>query len=155
MDHTAKLVRYTFSGIGLLAICLVSAAVIVGVTDQEPKAKIVRVSTAPTVSSVIYFSITPGIKPAPDGKLHDAYSITNFNVRVGQPIKLVVNNTDDVPHGIEAEAIGVNLQLKPGIHTYTLLVTKAGKIAWHCDFPCDPWSMSHDGYMRGIITAVA
>ena len=43
---------------------------------------------------------------------------------------------------------------KPGTHSYTLLVTKSGVFQWHCNYPCDPYSMMHDGYMRGTITSV-
>jgi hypothetical protein len=39
------------------------------------------------------------------------------------------------------------------MHTYTLLVRKAGRFQWLCMMPCDPYSMAHDGYMRGYITA--
>jgi plastocyanin len=155
-NHTSHLVRKFFIALSLAAVCLTATAVIIGVADQD-RTSIKRVPGAapPSVSAVVYLTVAPGMMPASDGTLHDAYSTTNVNVRVGQPVKLVVNNTDDVPHGIEAEAAGVNLSLKPGKHTYTLLVSKAGKFAWHCEFPCDPWSMAHDGYMRGVITATA
>jgi membrane fusion protein, multidrug efflux system len=101
----------------------------------------------------VYLSVSPGIKPGADGKLHDAWSQTDFAVHVGQQVKLVINNTDTVPHSISSPAAGVNIVAKPGTHTYTLVVNKAGKFQWFCGYPCDPYSMSHDGYMHGTIVA--
>jgi hypothetical protein len=34
-----------------------------------------------------------------------------------------------------------------------MLVHKAGRFQWFCGMPCDPYSMAHNGYMRGYITA--
>lgn len=107
---------------------------------------------APAVSS-LDLSVSPAIKPGPDGQLHDAFSITDFHVRAGQPVTLRVNNTDSMDHSITAPEAGVSIIVKPGKHTYTLLVTKPGRFLWYCIYPCDPWSMQHDGYMRGSITA--
>ncbi len=118
----------------------------------RPVNQVVKVSGAP-VQPVVYLSVTPGIKPGLDGKLHDAYSVTNFYAHVGQPVKLVINNTDTVPHSINAPDIGVDIVARPGTHTYTLLVRKSGRFLWTCMMPCDPYSMSHMGYMRGYITA--
>ena len=67
--------------------------------------------------------------------------------------KLVIDNTDTAAHSIVAPAAGVSIMVKPGTHTYTLLVRKAGRFQWFCGMPCDPYSMAHDGYMRGFITA--
>jgi heme/copper-type cytochrome/quinol oxidase subunit 2 len=69
-------------------------------------------------------------------------------------VKLVINNTDGAPHSITAPAAGVNLVIRPGRHTYTLLVHKTGRFQWYCMEPCDPYAMSHTGYMRGDITSV-
>jgi hypothetical protein len=33
--------------------------------------------------------------------------------------------------------------------------SQAGSYQWFCALPCDPWAMSHDGYMRGHITVTA
>ena len=70
-------------------------------------------------------------------------------------MKLVINNTDDATHSITSPAAGVNIVVKPGLHTYTLLVKKAGNFDWRCMYPCDPWSMKHFGYMMGHITSVS
>jgi nitrous oxide reductase len=114
--------------------------------------QVVKVSGA-AVQPVVYMSVTPEIKPGTDGKLHDAFSVTNFYAHVGQPVKLVINNTDTVDHSINSPDVGVNIVAKPGTHTYTLIVRKAGRFLWLCMMPCDPYSMSHIGYMRGYIIA--
>lgn len=114
--------------------------------------QVVKVSGA-AVEPVVYMSVTPGIKPGTDGKLHDAFSVTNFYAHVGQPVKLVINNTDTVDHSINSPGAGVNIVARPGTHTYTLLVRRPGRFLWMCMMPCDPYSMSHIGYMRGYITA--
>lgn len=98
--------------------------------------------------------MSAGLQPGADGKLHDASSVTNFEVHADQPMKLVINNTDSGPHSITAPAADVNIIVRPGTHTYTLLVRKTGRFLWYCSQPCDPFSMSHLGYMRGYITAI-
>jgi heme/copper-type cytochrome/quinol oxidase subunit 2 len=114
---------------------------------------VVKISGAPVVEPTVYLTVSPGVKPGADGKLHDAFSVTNFYAHAGQPVKLVINNTDTAAHSIVAPGAGVRIMVKPGMHTYTLLVRKAGRFQWFCMMPCDPYSMAHDGYMRGYITA--
>lgn len=96
-------------------------------------------------------------KKESDGKKHDAFSKTDFAVKVGQPTRLLIDNTDDMPHTITAPATGVNITVRPGVHTYTMVATKAGRFRWVCVLPCDGgpngWAMSHAGYMAGFITA--
>jgi heme/copper-type cytochrome/quinol oxidase subunit 2 len=92
-------------------------------------------------------------KKGPEGQMHDDLTVTEFNVTVGRPETLRIDNTDDVPHSITAPEAGVNIVVQPGTHDYTLLVNKPGKFEWNCMYPCDPWSMQHVGYMRGFITA--
>lgn len=120
----------------------------------RPIVQVVKMSGAASVVPVEYLSVTPGIKPASDGKLHDAFSVTDFVVHAGQPVKLVINNTDDVPHSITSPGAGVNILARPGQHTYTLLVSKSGRFRWYCMEPCDPYSMTHPGYMQGSITSI-
>ena len=141
----------------VLALIGADVALINGAQAAPPRpiVQVVKMSGTAAVEPVVYVSVTPGIKPAPDGKLHDAYSVTNFVVHAGKPIKLVINNTDDVPHSITSPEAGVNILVKPGSHAYTLLVPKSGKFHWYCMQPCDPYSMSHMGYMQGTITSIA
>lgn len=116
--------------------------------------QVVKVSGSVPVVGTVYLSVSPGIKPGPDGKLHDAFSVTSFYVHAGQPVRLVIDNTDTAIHSITSAAAGVNIVVKPGTHTYTLLVKHTGVFQWHCAYPCDPYSMMHDGYMRGTITSI-
>jgi hypothetical protein len=52
-------------------------------------------------------------------------------------------------HSITATGAGV----KPGVHTYTLIVHSTGRFKWVCAYPRDPFSMVHTSYMQGYITA--
>jgi heme/copper-type cytochrome/quinol oxidase subunit 2 len=148
------------AGLGSIAmvLALIGADVVLingaQASPPRPIVQVVKMSGTGAVEPVVYLSVTPGIKPAPDGKLHDAFSVTNFTVHAGSPVKLVINNTDSGPHSIIAPAAGVNILVRPGLHTYTLLVHRSGRFHWYCMQPCDPYSMSHVGYMQGSITSV-
>jgi hypothetical protein len=76
---------------------------------------------------------------------------------VGQPLKLRIDNTDNQPHSITSPGAGLNITIRPGAHTYTLIVAKAGRFLWFCVFPCDSdangWAMRHPSYMSGYISA--
>ena len=143
-----------------LVLALIGTDVTVIQAAQNPPPRpivtrqVVKVNGTAQVASTIYMSVSPGVKPGPDGKLHDAFSVTSFDVHAGQPVKLVIDNTDTVPHSITSPGAGVNIVAKPGTHTYTLLVHRTGVFQWHCNYPCDPYSMMHDGYMRGTITSI-
>jgi plastocyanin len=138
----------------ILALIAVDIVLINGIQPAQarPITQVVKISGAPAVQPTVYLTVSPGVKPGTDGKLHDAYSVTDFYAHAGQPVKLVINNTDDVAHSIVAPNAGVKIMVKPGTHTYTLLVRKAGRFQWFCMMPCDPYSMAHNGYMRGFIT---
>jgi hypothetical protein len=140
----------------VLALIAVDVVAINGAQGApvRPVVNVVKLSSATTVEPTVYLTVSPGIKPGPDGQLHDAFSVTDFTVKAGQPVKLVINNTDTSDHSITALAAGVNIVVRPGTHTYTLLVKKQGRFSWICTFPCDPYSMTHVGYMRGYITSV-
>jgi heme/copper-type cytochrome/quinol oxidase subunit 2 len=139
----------------ILALIAVDIVLVNGIQPAQahPVTQVVKISGAPAVQPTVDLTVSPEIKPGADGKLHDAFSVTNFYVHAGQPIKLVINNTDDAAHSIVAPSAGVSITVKPGTHTYTLIVRKAGRFQWFCGMPCDPYSMAHDGYMRGFITA--
>jgi len=148
--------------LGALAIVLaligLDVALINGAQAAKPRPiihrQVVKVSGTTAMAGTVYLSVTPGVKPGPDGKLHDAFSVTSFTVHAGKAVKLVINNGDDVPHSITSPTAGVNIVVKPGSHTYTLLVNKSGTFEWYCNYPCDPFSMMHAGYMRGTITSI-
>lgn len=151
--------RWTLAGVsalGLFAALVAVDLLAIGNLQSRPRpvVNVVRVAGAAPVQRTVYLSVGPGIKPGPAGRLHDAFSITSFTVHAGQPVKLVINNTDNVPHSITSTAAGVNIVARPGVHSYRLLVAHPGKFIWHCAYPCDPYSMRHLGYMMGTITAI-
>lgn len=151
--HKPRLAMLGAGGAMVLAIAGAVALIVAAQQPAQAKRSIVVISASAPVLSVVDLSVSPAIKPGPDGQLHDAFSVTDFHVRVGQPVKLVINNTDTMDHSIIAPAVGVSIIARPGRHSYTLLVKKPGRFLWHCTYPCDPWSMQHIGYMRGYITA--
>jgi uncharacterized cupredoxin-like copper-binding protein len=156
-DRTSRITIAAMAAVGaVLALIAIDVVVINGAqaAPARPIVQVMKMSGAPAVLPVVYLTVSPGVKPGPDGKLHDAFSVTNFNVHAGQPVKLVINNTDTAPHSINAPTAGVNIVVRPGTHTYTLVVRRTGRFEWYCMMPCDPYSMAHVGYMRGFITAL-
>jgi len=155
-----KTSKITLAAMGAVAAVLVliglDVALVGGAQAAPPRPvlQVVKMSGTTAVQPVVYLTVSPGVKPGPDGKLHDAFSVTNFEVHAGQAVKLVINNTDNGPHSITSPSAGVNILVRPGTHTYTLLVRKTGRFEWYCTQPCDPYSMSHVGYMRGYITSI-
>ena len=124
----------------------------VGVT-QARVAQAASPAASTTPAPVESLKVIPEYKVGPDGQKHDAFTQTEFHVKVGQPLKLRIDNTDEAPHSITAPGAGVNIIVQPGVHTYTLLVKTAGHYQWFCALQCDEWAMQHIGYMSGYITA--
>lgn len=112
-------------------------------------------ATLPT--KTISLKVVPAGKLGPDGIKHDTFSQTEYAVKVGQKLDLKIDNTDEGEHSITSPEIGVNIIVKPGIHTYELTVREKGRFSWFCVIPCDDtangWAMQHAGYMSGYITA--
>ena len=166
VDHTGRVVLEWLAGAGIVAALLISIVALIQ-SGQKSEPRVVtqpaatQSATAPPAATTPVrtesLKIVGGSKLGPDGKKHDEFTKTEFAVKVGQPLKLKIDNTDDVPHSITAPVVGVNLTIKPGVHTYTLTVTQAGKFQWFCIIPCDSdaggWAMSHPGFMAGYITA--
>jgi plastocyanin len=146
------------TAIGMATVALVVASQNHTSTMVMPSAPVAAaaVPSAP-VAQPISVSVAGSIKKGPDGKMHDAFSRTNFAVKVGQPTQLRIDNKDASPHSITAPGTGVNIIITPGVHTYTIIATKAGRYEWMCVIPCDSdahgWAMKHPGYMAGYITA--
>lgn len=166
VDHTGKTVLEWLAGAGIVAALLISIVALIQ-SGQKSEPRVVTQPTAtqgaaaaPAVTAPARaesLKIVGGSKLGPDGKKHDEFTKTEFAVKVGQPLKLKIDNTDDVPHSITAPVAGINLTIKPGVHTYSLVVTQAGRFQWFCIIPCDSdaggWAMSHPGFMAGYITA--
>lgn len=165
-----KIVLEWLGGIGVLAALVLS---IVAITrSSEHNTVTITSGVAPPASSAATGTATSTPKPAvetvslkivpegrlgPDGKKHDYYTKTEFAVKVGQRLDLRIDNTDEGEHSITSPEIGVNIIVKPGIHTYQLVVREKGRFSWFCVIPCDSnangWAMQHAGYMSGYITA--
>ena len=97
-------------------------------------------------------------KKGSDGNWHDAYLPADFSVNAGATVHVTVYNYDDMPHSFTATEIGVNQEIaagsegKPSKTTFTFTApAQAGSYEWFCDMPCDPWAMSHEGFMRGHV----
>jgi plastocyanin len=147
-----RLTLTLFAGIVVLATISITISVIASsmMTYRHPSPVSVAVASAPEQVSLY---VAPSWKPGPGGERHDAFSKTNFNVKVGQQLRLTIDNRDSAVHSITAAGAGVNVVVQPGVHTYTLVVHQTGRFKWVCAYECDPFSMGHVGYMQGYITA--
>ena len=144
------------AGAGILAAVLLSMVALVQSSERDEARAASQIAAEqaaalPPVAKVVVLKIIPEGKLGPEGEKHDAFTTTEFNVRVGQPQQLRIDNTDTVPHSITSPGAGVSIVLMPGTHTYTLLVRHAGVFLWFCAFRCDEWAMQHPGYMSGYI----
>jgi hypothetical protein len=163
-----KIVLEVFAGLGIVAALLMSIIALNQSGERNAVAMTSR-TAAPAAAVVasgggasqpaerVSLSVIPTVKPGPDGKKHDAMTQTDFTVKVGQKLELRINNTDQGEHSITSPQIGVNLIIKPGIHTYEVVVKEKGRFSWFCLIPCDSeangWAMQHAGFMAGYITA--
>jgi hypothetical protein len=164
-----KIVLEVLAGVGIFAALMMSI-IALSQSSQHNTVTITSGTAAPATGSssaagsvaalptkLVSFKVIPTSKLGPDGKKHDAMTQTEFSVKVGQKLQMTVDNTDEGEHSITSPEIGVNIVLKPGIHTYQLVVKEKGRFSWFCVIPCDSeangWAMQHAGYMGGYITA--
>ena len=163
-----KIVLEWLAGVGVFAALLMSIIALsqssqhntVTITSGTPPAATSSAAvTAPSKlpPEVVSLKVIPGGKLGPDGKMHDEFTTTEYSVKVGQRLELRIDNTDEGEHSITSPVIGVNIIVKPGKHTYELVVKEKGRFSWFCVIPCDSetngWAMQHAGYMGGYITA--
>lgn len=94
-----------------------------------------------------------------DGSWHDAFLPADFSVKAGATVQVTVYNYDDMPHTFTAMGLGTNVEIaagsegKPSKTTFTFRAPQqAGSYEWYCSLPCDPWSMTHFGFMKGHVT---
>lgn len=168
VNRQGKVVLEWLAGVGIFAALLMSIIALVQSGQRSAATAIAKATPAPAPVTAAVPAVVPsvqtvslkvigGSKVGPDGKKHDVFTKTDLAVKVGQPLKLRIDNTDDVPHSITAPVPGVNITVQPGTHTYTLLVKQAGRFQWFCIIPCDSdangWAMQHAGFMSGYITA--
>jgi hypothetical protein len=162
VDRDSKIVLQILAGVAIFAALVMSTVALVlsggktgsTTTVTQPA---VAAAAAPTGAPLITLSVAGGNKRGPDGKLHDSFSKTNFAVKVGRPTQLRIDNKDPSTHSITSPQTGVSIVILPGVHTYTITATTAGRFEWLCIIPCDTdakgWAMTHPGYMAGYITA--
>ncbi len=143
------------TAMGIATLALVVASQNHTSTMVMPSAPVAAIPSAPAAHT-ISFSVAGSIKKGPDGKMHDAFSRTNFAVKVGKPTQMRIDNKDASSHSITAPGTGVSIIVEPGVHTYTVIATTAGRYKWMCVIPCDSgangWAMTHPGYMAGYLT---
>lgn len=105
-------------------------------------------------------------KRGPDGKWHDAFLPANFTVHAGAQVTVTVTNYDQSGHTFTSSTLSntsvINQQIAPGTNSgprttkFTFRApSRPGKYLWWCSMPCDPYAMSHIGYMRGYVTVTA
>ncbi|HWA53109.1 MAG TPA: cupredoxin domain-containing protein [Solirubrobacterales bacterium] len=98
-------------------------------------------------------------KMGSDGSWHDAFLPADFSIKPGSLVRVTVYNYDDAEHTFTSNSLGTNATIaggsesEPAVTTFTFRAPeKAGRYGWLCALPCDPWAMSHDGFMRGFVT---
>jgi hypothetical protein len=168
VNRDGKVVLAWLGGAGVLAALLLSILALTKSADRNTVTITSGVAAPATTSTpsgspgglptqTVSLKVIPAGKRGPDGIMHDTFSHTEFAVKVGQKLDLKIDNTDEGEHSITSPEIGVNIIVKPGVHTYELVVKEKGRFSWFCVIPCDDkangWAMQHAGYMSGYITA--
>ncbi len=168
VNRDGKIVLAWLGGIGVVVALLLSILALTKSADRNT-VTITSGAAAPATASTptgtpsalptktISLKVIPGGKLGPDGIKHDTFSQTEFAAKVGQKLDLKIDNTDEGEHSVTSPEIGVNIIVKPGVHTYEIVVKEKGRFSWFCVIPCDDeangWAMQHAGYMAGYITA--
>jgi plastocyanin len=168
VNRDGKIVLAWLGGVGVLAALLIS---ILALTQSSTRDTVTITSgVAPPATSstpsgasaalptkTINVKVVAAGKRGPDGIMHDTFDQTEYAVKVGQKLDLKIDNTDEGEHSVTSPEIGVNIIVKPGVHTYELVVKEKGRFSWFCVIPCDDtangWAMQHADYMSGYITA--
>jgi plastocyanin len=120
------------------------------------------VAAAPAAVKLTIKSDTQHGKQDAKGVWHDAYLPAAFSVKPGQKVTVTVTNFDPSPHTFTAPGLKLSFMIaaakgaKPAATTFTFTApTKPGSFDWFCAAGCDPWAMSHLGFMRGRVTVAA
>jgi plastocyanin len=151
----------------LLALAAITAVVFAGRYDGAAAAPAAppqseALAAAPLHASAVSWSMYADSNQkvkGPDGKWHDAMIPGNPTVQAGK-VTVTVYNYDASMHTINSDALGLAEKIPPahgstpGKVTFTF-TAQPGKYQWYCIQPCDPWAMTHNGYMRGYITVSA
>ncbi len=165
VNRDGKIILQILGGVAIVAALVMSTVALVVSSGKSNTTAMTMPGASPPVAAVpsatpaptIRLSVAGENKKGPDGKMHDSFTKTDFAVKVGQPTRLRINNTDSSAHSITAPSTGVSITVRPGLHTYTMVAKTAGRFEWICVIPCDGpahgWAMTHPGYMAGYITA--
>ncbi len=158
---------------GLLAVLGVIVSVVALSSSSSTSTTTVTVqasrSSAPAASVPKPASFNVAVKAddehgrmGPDKQWHDAFLPADYTVHAGQTVTMTFQNYDGGPHTFTAPSLNVNQVIPSGSASHPVSTTVTftapktpGKYQWWCAVPCDPWAMSHDGYMRGFVTVVA
>ncbi|HVD02026.1 MAG TPA: cupredoxin domain-containing protein [Candidatus Dormibacteraeota bacterium] len=153
-------------GIAVGGLALVACG---STSTNLPAQTVIQVQPAAQVLSYQIHGAGSG-KAGPDGATHDVFaSLSSTTVKVGQPVTITVDNTDDTQHSFTSPDLGLNIVVPgktataDGTVSYTFTPTKAGTFRWFCALPCDTdnagWDMTADstgndqlGFMAGTIT---
>ena len=167
VNRDGKIVLAWLGGIGVVAALLMSILALTQSSERNtvtitsgaapPATSSTSTSTSSTLApKTISLKVVAAGQRGPDGAMHDTFTKTEFAAKVGQKLDLKIDNTDEGEHSITSPQIGVNIIVKPGVHTYELVVHQKGRFSWFCVIPCDSeangWAMQHAGYMSGFIT---
>ncbi len=97
-------------------------------------------------------------KKGPEGTWHDAFLPANFTVKPGATVTVTAVNYDEGAHSFTSPQLGTNVIIPAGSAQHPRSTTftfhapkKAGSYLWFCNQPCDPFAMSHIGFMRGYV----
>jgi hypothetical protein len=101
-------------------------------------------------------------RKGPDGQWHDAALPAMLTVRAGAHVTVTLYNYDTSPHSFTSPTLGTDTVVPGGSatapHKATVSFTAPsapGKYLWYCSQPCDPFAMSHIGYMEGYVTVTS
>lgn len=172
------MIKFRFAAVAALpvAAALVVLAACGGSTSTSSNGQGVPLaakSQAVTIHYKLVASDDADAKTGPDGNKHDTFwTDDSTNVAVGDKITIVVDNFDDMPHGMVFPDLGITEMVvggkdgQPGVTTFSFTATKTGTFRWYCQIPCDTdqdqWAMkdgssgpSIDDFMAGYITISA
>jgi plastocyanin len=144
---------------------LISLAALLGVAFRVEDGNRAQTANAATVAAAAPESLKLVVKSdeekgkkGSDGNYHDAFLPADFSVKSGATVRVTVYNYDDMPHTFTATELGVNANVPAGAEDKPSKVTfsfqapqEAGSYEWFCALPCDPWSMTHYGFMKGHV----
>ncbi|SRR6266487_2529296 len=109
-------------------------------------------------------------RTGPDGQKHDTFwAVDPTTAHVGDRVTIVVDNYDDMMHGMFFPELGITKMIaageddQPTQTTFSFTATRAGTFRWYCPVPCDTdngqWAMKadgagpgQDGFMAGTVT---